>query len=92
MDKIIKFGAEWCGPCRAMKPQIESFKSMISESNIEVLDLDVDAEENMEIASSYGVRSIPYTVFLKDGQVVKTMTGMKTSSELFETYKEVYEN
>lgn len=91
-NKIIKFGAEWCGPCKAMKPQIEKFKQMINESDVEVLDIDVDSEENADMAREYGVRSIPFTVFLKDGKVEKTMSGLKTSSQLFETYKTIYEN
>jgi thioredoxin 1 len=91
-NKIIKFGAEWCGPCKAMKPQIEKFKEMINESDVEVLDVDVDAEESADMAREYGVRSIPFTVFLKDGKVEKTMSGLKSSSDLFQAYQEIYQN
>jgi len=91
-NKIIKFGAEWCGPCKAMKPHIEQFKGMIAESDIEVLDLDVDKEENVELSNQYGVRSIPHTVFIKDGETVKTVTGLKTSEDLYTIYKQIYES
>lgn len=91
-NKIIKFGAEWCGPCKAMKPQITKFKELIQESDVEVLDIDVDAEENLELSRKYGVRSIPYTVFLKDDNVERTMTGLKTSSELYQAFQEIYQN
>ena len=66
-NKIIKFGAAWCGPCNAMAPQLESFKTMMAESDVDVIDIDIDAEENAEIAQQYGVRSIPMTVFIKEG-------------------------
>jgi thioredoxin 1 len=91
-NKIIKFGAEWCGPCKAMKPHMEQFKQMIAESNIEVLDLDVDEAQNAEISNEYGVRSIPHTVFIKDGKPVKTLTGLKTSDDLYTIYKQIYES
>jgi thioredoxin 1 len=91
-NKIIKFGAEWCGPCKAMKPQIEKFKQMIDESDVEVLDVDVDSEENADMARKYGVRSIPFTVFLKDGEVKKTLSGLKSSSDLFQAFQEIYQN
>lgn len=91
-NKIIKFGADWCGPCKAMKPQMEKFKKLIQESNIEVLDLDIDAEENVELAQQYGVRSIPYTVFIKNDKLEKHMVGMKTSDELYEVFQEIYQN
>lgn len=91
MKQIIKFGAEWCGPCKAMKPQIEKFRELIQDSDVEVLEFDIDVEENSIISMEYGVRSIPYTVFLEDGKVKKSLVGMKTSVELYDTFKEVYE-
>jgi thioredoxin 1 len=91
-NKIIKFGAEWCGPCKAMKPQMEKFKELILESDVEVLDIDVDAEENADLARQYGVRSIPYTVFLKDDKVERAVTGLKTSNELYQAFQEIYQN
>ena len=87
MNKVIKFGAPWCGPCRAMKPHFEKFQSEV-EGNVEVLDIDVD-KDHVE-AEKYGVRSIPTTVFIKDDEVVETYRGLMTSQGLLDVYKKVY--
>ena len=88
MNKVIKFSANWCQPCKAMKPQFEKFQETLKEEDVEILDLDVD--ENHEDAAKYDVRSIPYTVFIKDDKVVKALTGMQTASQLSKVFDEVY--
>jgi thioredoxin 1 len=87
-NQIIKFGAGWCGPCRAMKPHFEKFRGMVEGKEVEVLDVDVD--EQSELASQYGVRSIPFTVFVKDGEVKKKATGLLTAEALLSSYNEIY--
>jgi len=89
---IIKFGAEWCGPCKAIKPQMDKFKELIQKSDTIFVDVDVDSLETMDMTTKYKVRSIPYIVFLKDEIVEKTLSGMKTADELYKTFKEIYEN
>jgi thioredoxin 1 len=73
-----------------MKPMFEKFQDMVKEKSVEVIDIDVD--ENPEAAQKYGVRSIPFTVFEKDGQVVKTITGMRNSNDLYSEFQSIYEN
>jgi len=70
-----------------MAPAFEKFKGMVSD-NVEVVDLDVDA--NFEEALKYGVRSIPYTAFIKDDIVQKTLVGVHSADSLFSTYQEIY--
>ena len=88
MNKVIKFSAAWCGPCKAMKPQFEKFQDSFKEEGIEMVDLDVD--QNHEEAAKYGVRSIPYTIFIKDDEVKKSLVGMQTAKQLSEVFDEVY--
>jgi len=90
MNKVIKFSAEWCGPCKAMKPQFEKFQEAVKEEGVEIVDLDVDVHH--EEASKYGVRSIPFTVFIKDDKVAESHRGMMTTAKLTETFNEVYKN
>jgi thioredoxin 1 len=87
MNKVIKFSASWCNPCKAMAPQFEKFKEMVGE-DVEVVDLDVD--QNSEEASKYGVRSIPYTAFIKDDVVQKALVGVQSADSLFSAYQETY--
>jgi thioredoxin 1 len=88
MNKVIKFSAAWCGPCKAMKPQFQKFQDSLKEEGVEMVDLDVD--QNHEEASKYGVRSIPYTIFIKDDKVAKSLVGMQTAAQLTEAFNEVY--
>ena len=68
--KIAKyFTATWCGPCKAFKPII---LELISEGyNITIHDVD----ENQELASKYGVRSIPTMVIEENGVEVDRFIG-----------------
>jgi len=90
MNKVIKFSAAWCGPCKTMKPMYEKFAESVSGSGIDVIDLDVDA--NSDEAMKYGVRSIPLTVFVKDGEVVDKISGIASPAELLTKYNQVYQN
>jgi thioredoxin 1 len=88
MNKVIKFSAAWCHPCETMKPVYEKFIESVSENGIDVIDLDVD--QYHEEASKYGVRSIPYTIFIKDDKVAKSLVGVQTTSQLTKAFNEVY--
>ena len=63
------FTATWCGPCKAFKPII---LELISEGyNITIHDVD----ENQELSSKYGVRSVPTTVIEENGVEVDRFVG-----------------
>lgn len=74
-EKILKFSASWCSPCRVMT---ESLKT--NDLGVEIEEVDID--ENEKITSEYGVRAIPTLIYLKDGYEVSRITGGKTISEL----------
>jgi len=75
---IIDFYAEWCAPCKAMKPVIQKMKVMHPEVKIE----EVDSDDNTELVKQYEVSSLPTYVFIKDGEVVHTATGAMSSKIL----------
>ena len=60
---IIDFWAEWCGPCRAYGPIFEG----VSEEFPDVVFAKVDTEAEQALAGSFGIRSIPTTIAIKDG-------------------------
>jgi thioredoxin 1 len=70
---VVKFGADWCAPCKALKPIIEELKEDFKDL-AEIIELDVD--EHQALAGSYGVRGIPATFFIKDGVVQGQLTGL----------------
>ena len=69
---LVDFWAEWCGPCRAIAPVIEEVASEYSET-LKVGKLNVDKDN--QVASQYGVRSIPALLIFNKGSVVNQIVG-----------------
>lgn len=73
---MIKFGAPWCGPCRAMAPILEELKSKIN-----IQDIDVD-EVDPIVLTNYKIRNIPVLVLLKDDKEVWRHVGSISKTDL----------
>lgn len=69
---LVDFWAPWCGPCRMVAPIVDEIAKDF-EGRIKVFKLNTD--ENPNIASQYGIRSIPTMMLFKDGQKVDTVVG-----------------
>jgi len=65
---VVQYSANWCGPCRVMKPMIT--QQALSRQDFEYIVVDVDVEK--EIAKSFGIRSIPTVMLFKNGSNVGT--------------------
>lgn len=75
---LVDFWAEWCGPCRALGPVIDSLSDEYGD-RARVAKIDVDA--NQQIAMQYGIRSIPTVMLFHKGQVVETFVGVRPKSD-----------
>lgn len=76
---LVDFWAEWCMPCRMIAPSVaqiaETYKGKLKVGKVNV-------DEESEIASTYGIISIPTLLVFKGGQVVKQKVGALPKHEI----------
>ena len=78
---LIDLWAAWCGPCRMVGPIVEEIADDYA-GRLKVGKVDVDAQP--ELASAFGVQSIPTLLLLKDGQIVAGAIGARAKPQLVE--------
>ena len=76
---IVEFWAEWCGPCKMMKPIFEKVSST-NQSEVKMYTLNID--NNREVAISLGIRSIPTVKMFNSGQVIDTKVGLLSEGQI----------
>ncbi len=88
IDEIIKVGvtsitysAVWCGPCRQLAPVIEQLETDFSNNDMVTI-TKCDIDNDQELAMKYGIRSVPTTIIFKDGEVVDTIMGVESATNL----------
>lgn len=75
---LLDFWASWCGPCRMVSPVIDE----IAEERSDIFVGKINVDEQRELATQFGVMSIPTLVVLKNGREVNRSVGAKPKSQI----------
>jgi thiol-disulfide isomerase/thioredoxin len=79
--QVIKFYADWCGPCKVYSPSFEKVKQELQSEEIIFKEINVENDSD-NLAGEYGVRGIPHTVIVEEGVELKVRSGRITEEEL----------
>jgi len=78
---IVDFWATWCNPCKMMHPVLEELEKEVGDK-IKICKINIDNDP--ELASKFGVMSIPTFIVFENGQMVKGSVGMQSLDKLKE--------
>lgn len=80
MKTIFYFTADWCNPCKRMKPIAEDLNREYSDITIKFIDVDSE----IDFAKAFKIQSVPTLVLIEGDAEVRRMIGAKTKDELME--------
>ena len=80
---LLDFWAPWCGPCRMVGPILDE----IAEENSSVKVGKINVDEETELASAFGVMSIPTLVVMTNGQIANRSVGAKPKEAILDMLK-----
>ena len=82
---MLDFWAEWCQPCKMLAPTVEE---LAGEYDGKILVGKLNVDDNPNTSTNYGIRGIPTLLFVKGGQVVLQLVGVKSKAEIKKVIEE----
>lgn len=78
MKHVLYFTADWCNPCKKVRPVVDEINREYSDAKF----ITIDADTELELVEKFGIRSVPTFILIDDGKEVSRTTGAKTKEEL----------
>lgn len=81
---LVDFFAEWCGPCKMMKPILDEVKRNVGDAAVIVK---IDVDKNPSAAMNYNVQGVPTLIIFRNGSVVWRQSGVVAANQLTQLLK-----
>lgn len=79
---VLDYTATWCGPCKLVAPLMDQ---LAEEYGDQAKVLKIDLDDNKSVGKRFGLKSIPAVMFFQNGELQKTLVGVKPYEEFSQT-------